>query len=1311
MRKLKLFLLTALTMLTGGGNLAWGQGWTASEVAAGDFYLYNVGAKGFLTAGGRWGTHAVISNEGSVVTLAKINDGVYTIATPHYHGSTHWFADNGYVDSNETNWTFEAVPGLNNTFKLKNGDNYARVETGLYNVMIGADTGNSKSYWKLVTAANRSDNSVSSTSNPIDRSYLITNARFETNTTGWNGECTRVGNGKDDNNNTAEANWNTHNACVEHYHATTDVYQTLEGLTNGKYIVKCQGFYRKDSGSEASYLYANNESVALNLKTGTGDPNNVSQASTHFSNDEYWNSVTVNVTDGTLKIGVKTTSNGNWTIFDNFQLYYCGNDCSSSITNAGFDSNTGGWTGLGAVSNSEVEYYGGNESQKTFDLYQDLTGLTAGIYAVEVQGYYRNGAGIDDTRRDAGENMYALLYAKGEDGVERNTALQSIYSEAGNCGDAGEATAYFGKMPNWMNQAQEYISAGLYNDNKVIVEVGEAGTLRIGAKKTTAVTNDWTILDNFSLTKLTYSTLAEAYAAEWSARKAKAQALLDGYTNIVSGATVRTALASAVAATPSDMEGYTAALTTLRSAVNNFEAAKYAFDLYATKAAAATEVFNAEGTTYVNVTGDEKTTFNTAYSTNVSSFSPATKSPANYYAAATAIAAATAAFTVESIKNNYDEYAAEVATATLLGTDISEVATPTSSAAALSAAHAINVLNYNKVVTEEYEDVSETSLGAWTDTNVISRRSQHWDGTTDEKTGTEYFEMSSGWGDTSWTMSRSQNVSLSAGKYILKVAARVSPSANATLSVTVGGSTISTISGHQGDNGKGITVEGVASYNEGTFANTTGRGFEWKYIPFELDETGTATLSFTAEGHALYQYVSFTSLALLTDPKVAARTSLLNKINDANTEYASGANVGSGAFQIPSAAATSFCGAISTAQGIYDNEDASLEDITKATTDLNGAITTYQNTTLNSPDAEKSYALLVKSGSNRNKVIAAATGETGNYNPTGYSFSANNDLADGVQINFTQVSGNNYNISFSLGGSTIYLTYGSVNGSTAGWATQQIQGTTDGENKRTFRIVKTTTDCVFKIYNTVYNDYIDCQDGGSLYTDTGIGNELFTLHEITDVAISEATTSAPAANPLANVTLTRTLTKDSWNTFCVPFNLSAAQIAASALNGATIKQFASSEDNVINLKAATSIVAGEPYLVKPSTTIENPTFNYVVVENTDGVVKGEGDYQFVGQVYNKSLATDGTVAYLSTSGSIKKLTSGGIKGLRAYFMIPVSGAPARIAFLDEDDTTTGITEMQTENTATNTKAYDLSGRRVEAMKKGIYIVNGKKVVK
>ena len=201
--------------------------------------------------------------------------------------------------------------------------------------------------------------------------------------------------------------------------------------------------------------------------------------------------------------------------------------------------------------------------------------------------------------------------------------------------------------------------------------------------------------------------------------------------------------------------------------------------------------------------------------------------------------------------------------------------------------------------------------------------------------------------------------------------------------------------------------------------------------------------------------------------------------------------------------------------------------------------------------------------------------------------------------------------------------------------------------------------------------------------------------------ISEDDNAVPAYD-YANVTLTRTLSKDYWNTFSVPFDMAIPE-------GWTVKEFDSATDNVISFKNATTIVAGKPYLVKPTANVVNPTYNGVIVQNTEGTKDGEGDYKFAAQIYNKDLATDGTIAYLATDGTVKKLTSGSIKGLRAYFIIPAGASGARIAFIDGDETT-GISEMKSLPVSNDT-IYDLNGRRVQNMGKGIYVVNGKKVVK
>lgn len=207
--------------------------------------------------------------------------------------------------------------------------------------------------------------------------------------------------------------------------------------------------------------------------------------------------------------------------------------------------------------------------------------------------------------------------------------------------------------------------------------------------------------------------------------------------------------------------------------------------------------------------------------------------------------------------------------------------------------------------------------------------------------------------------------------------------------------------------------------------------------------------------------------------------------------------------------------------------------------------------------------------------------------------------------------------------------------------------------------------------------------------------------------IAEGDADAPTLDPLANVTLTRTLKGGQWNGFSVPFGFT---VAGSALDGAEVKKFKSVTDNEIILENATEIVAGEPYLVKPAADVVNPTFNGVVVSNPAEAVHGEGSYKFAAHLYNTALATDGSVAYVSTTdSSIKKLTSGSIKGLRAIFNIP-TGAEAKALVVDFGEGTTGILNVDAEGNIYEGQIYNLAGQRVNMTQKGLYIVNGKKVL-
>lgn len=135
---------------------------------------------------------------------------------------------------------------------------------------------------------------------------------------------------------------------------------------------------------------------------------------------------------------------------------------------------------------------------KNFDVYQEITDVPTGLYRLTVQAFYRGGNNdvAAPKYQDKSEVVNALLYANDQTGT-----IKSIYSEAKAAADAdkgfGTSTAV-GYVPNSMTEASLAFSAGLYKSEPVYVFVSD-GKLKVGIKKTVAVTNDWTIFDNFEL--------------------------------------------------------------------------------------------------------------------------------------------------------------------------------------------------------------------------------------------------------------------------------------------------------------------------------------------------------------------------------------------------------------------------------------------------------------------------------------------------------------------------------------------------------------------------------------------------------------------------------------------------------------------------------------------------------------------------------------------------------------------------------------------------------------------------------------------
>ena len=193
----------------------------------------------------------------------------------------------------------------------------------------------------------------------------------------------------------------------------------------------------------------------------------------------------------------------------------------------------------------------------------------------------------------------------------------------------------------------------------------------------------------------------------------------------------------------------------------------------------------------------------------------------------------------------------------------------------------------------------------------------------------------------------------------------------------------------------------------------------------------------------------------------------------------------------------------------------------------------------------------------------------------------------------------------------------------------------------------------------------------------------------------------------ATVRLKRTLKEGIWNTFCVPMDL-----AISGDMTGKYRQYTGVNGNTMTFEKATNVQAGTPYLVKPDADIANKVFSNVTLSATPAanVTQAGSNLAFIGTYSPKALKTDKTEQFLTADGKLgypNSSASATMKGMRAYFYVP-EGTEARI-FIDGEETT-ALTLVNSEKRIVNSEVYDLQGRRVAQPTRGLYIMNGKKLV-
>jgi hypothetical protein len=414
---------------------------------------------------------------------------------------------------------------------------------------------------------------------------------------------------------------------------------------------------------------------------------------------------------------------------------------------------------------------------------------------------------------------------------------------------------------------------------------------------------------------------------------------------------------------------------------------------------------------------------------------------------------------------------------------------------------------------------------------------------------------------------------------------------------------------------------------------------------------------------------------------------------DEATPYLDGNDWGSEPFQKPESAKDDFNEIKTTAQNAYDAAEVDGEGVTSLTEALNNGI----NTTLNAPaEGQRFYIKVATEGHGKlGNAWLMTLGATGANNPTGYGLNTDN-AAKGYLAQafiFTQVEGNLYNISIEREEGTVYLTYGALNGSTAGWKNQQIQATTEAKDKGQFKIVPTGKNGILKIFNTIDNNYLDCQDGGAIYTDTGIENEEFAFKLATETKV------------------TLNLSKVGWATLILPFDAEQLPEGVEAYSCSEANKNAENEEEQLTLEKATSLKANTPYLM--SGNEGKYDFSGYGLADKDSYKDGLFIGTYVDYVTTPNSDTyvlqnhDGEVAfYLVGSGENAQPT---VKPYRCYMVYEGAQGAPKFSFGRGDETTSiDNSEFRIQNSEF---IYDLMGRKVNTMEKGkMYIVNGKKVV-
>lgn len=239
-----------------------------------------------------------------------------------------------------------------------------------------------------------------------------------------------------------------------------------------------------------------------------------------------------------------------------------------------------------------------------------------------------------------------------------------------------------------------------------------------------------------------------------------------------------------------------------------------------------------------------------------------------------------------------------------------------------------------------------------------------------------------------------------------------------------------------------------------------------------------------------------------------------------------------------------------------------------------------------------------------------------------------------------------------------------------------------------------------------------------------------------------------AEGHVAQVKIARKMVANRWTTCVLPFSLNRQQVdaifgpaySATAKEGTQILYFDHIEGNKAYFvrHAYNTIVAGKPFLIKPTKDVESintadvTDYPYVTIENTEPKGWCESNGYVWTSSYNTMNIAKNDYFIGASDGKFKAYAavSGTVKGFRGFLKakLPAGAKPMMLSISTSSITdgnegeTTGIEDLiinaDGELIPANCRVYNINGQLVsedansfQSLPSGIYIINGKKYIK